>query len=119
MRDHPPAISAAQSNLDSAKAAFFAANGTVQQIPRGIGKDSGLAPPGVEPPRYGRTKTPTKQTGRGRFISDEDKAALAVKLMECKEAGMSRYKAGKHIGISETLCRRLIADYSLDFPVST
>jgi hypothetical protein len=31
---------------------------------------------------------------------------------------MTRYKASKHLSISETLCRRLIADYSLDFPVS-
>jgi hypothetical protein len=31
---------------------------------------------------------------------------------------MTRYKASKHLGISETLCRRLIADYSLDFPAS-
>lgn len=108
-----------QMRLEAAKAAFFAANGSIQQIPRGIGKGNSLAAPGVEPPRYGYTKKATKQTGRGRYITDEEKVVLAAQLMECKVAGLSRYKAAKHIGISETLCRRLIADYSLDFPVST
>lgn len=107
-----------QERLEAAKAAFFAANGTIQQIPRGIGKDS-LALPGAEPPRYGYTKIAAPQTKRGRLITGAEKAVLATQLMECKAAGMTRYKASKHLGISETLCRRLIADYALDFPAAS
>lgn len=109
-----------QSGLEAAKAAFFASGGQAQLIPIGVGKDS-LATPGAEPPKYGYAKIaakPTKPTKRGRLITDDEKAALAARLMECKAAGMTRYKASKHIGISETLCRRLIADYALDFPAS-
>lgn len=115
-----PAIEEAakrKSGLEAAKAAFFASGGQAQLIPTGVGKDS----PGVEQvPKapYGRRVGDAPKTKRGRVITDEEKAALAVQLMECKTAGMTRYKASRHIGISETLCRRLIADYSLDFPAS-
>lgn len=107
----------AQMKLEAAKAAFFASGGRPQLIPIGVGKDS-LATPGAEPPKYGYAKTAAKPTKRGRLITDDEKAALAARLMECKAAGMTRYKASKHLGISETLCRRLIADYALDFPAS-
>jgi hypothetical protein len=107
-----------QSELDAAKAAFFAASGSIQHIPRGIGKDS-LRPPDVPPPRYGYGRIAPVKSKRGRLISIDEKAALATQLMECKAAGMTRYKASRHLGISETLCRRLIADYSLDFPAAT
>ncbi|PMZ87020.1 MULTISPECIES: hypothetical protein [unclassified Pseudomonas] len=78
-------------------------------IPTGIGKDS----PGVDQilkPVYGYRNIEAPKSKRRRLISDEEKAALATQLMECKAAGMTRYKASKHLGISETLCRRLIAD---------
>lgn len=107
----------AQMKLEAAKAAFFASGGRQQLIPIGVGKDS-LATPGAEPPKYGYAKIAAKPTKRGRLITDDEKAALAARLMECKAAGMTRYKASKHLGISETLCRRLIADYALDFPAS-
>ena len=106
-----------QSGLEAAKAAFFASGGQSQLIPIGIGKDS----PGAEQlPKqaYGYRAIEAPKSKRGRLITDEEKAKLAAQLMECKEAGMTRYKASKHVGISETLCRRLIADYSLDFPAS-
>lgn len=115
-----PAIEEAakrQSGLEAAKAAFFASGGRAQMIPTGIGKDS----PGVEQvpkPAYGYRTIEAPKNKHGRIISDEERLVLAGRLMECKAAGMSRYKASKHIGISETLCRRLIADYSLDFPAS-
>ncbi|SEC01801.1 hypothetical protein SAMN05216205_1245 [Pseudomonas mohnii] len=108
----------AQMKLEAAKAAFFASGGRQQLIPIGVGKDS-LATPGAEPPKYGYAKIAAKPTKRGRLITDDEKAALAARLMECKAAGMTRYKASKHIGISETLCRRLIADYALDFPAAS
>jgi len=41
---------------------------------------------------------------------------ICAQLMECKKASMTRYKVSKHVGISETLCRRLISDHSLYFP---
>ncbi|PYY70720.1 hypothetical protein CRX42_09855 [Pseudomonas jessenii] len=107
-----------QSGLEAAKAAFFASGGQAQLIPAGVGKDS----PGVDKtpkPAYGYRNIEAPKNKRGRVISDEEKAALSTQLMECKAAGMTRYKASKHLGISETLCRRLIADYSLDFPVAT
>ena len=107
-----------QSGLEAAKAAFFASGGQAQLIPIGVGKDS-LATPGAEPPKYGYAKIAAKPTKRGRLITDDEKAALAARLMECKAAGMTRYKASKHLGISETLCRRLIADYALDFPAAS
>lgn len=106
-----------QSGLEAAKAAFFASGGQAQLIPTGIGKDS----PGVEQvarPAYGYRTTEAPKSKRGRIISDEEKRELAGRLLECKAAGMSRYKASKHIGISETLCRKLITEYSLDFPAS-
>ncbi|WP_095058075.1 hypothetical protein [Pseudomonas sp. Irchel s3f7] len=106
-----------QSGLEAAKAAFFASGGQAQLIPIGVGKDS----PGIEAlpkPAYGYRTIEAAKSKRGRPISGEVKAALAAQLVECKAAGMSRYKASKHLGISETLCRRLIADYSLDFPAS-
>lgn len=106
-----------QSGLEAAKAAFFASGGRPQLIPIGVGKDS----PGTEQmskPAYGYRTIDTPKSKRGRTISPEEKAALASRLMECKTAGMTRYKASKHLGISETLCRKLIVDYSLDFPVS-
>jgi hypothetical protein len=115
-----PAIEEAakrQSGLEAAKAAFFSSGGQAQLIPIGVGKDSpGIAQ--VPKPAYGYRNIEATKSKRGRIISDEEKAALAAQLMECKAAGMSRYKASKHLGISETLCRRLIADYSLDFPAS-
>ncbi|MNT81914.1 hypothetical protein D3C72_2215690 [compost metagenome] len=101
-----------------AKAAFFTSGGRPQLIPIGVGKDS----PGIDqPPKapYGRRVGDTPKTKRGRIITDEEKAALAIQLMECKTAGITRYKASKHLGISETLCRRLIADYLLDFPAAS
>lgn len=107
-----------QMKLEAAKAAFFASGGRQQLIPIGVGKDS-LATPGAEPPKYGYAKIAAKPTKRGRLITDDEKAALAAQLMECKAAGMTRYKASKHLGISETLCRRLIADYALDFPAAS
>lgn len=106
-----------QSELDAAKAAFFAANGSIQHIPRGIGRDS----PGSEAqPRqaYGYGRIAPAKSKRGRLITGEEKAALAVRLTECKANGMSRYKASKHLEISETLCRKLIADFALDFPAT-
>jgi hypothetical protein len=106
-----------QSGLEAAKAAFFASGGQAQLIPMGIGKDS----PGitqVTKPAYGYRNIEAPKSKRGRLISDDEKAALATQLMECKASGMTRYKASRHLGISETLCRRLIADYSLDFPAS-
>ncbi|VVN20403.1 hypothetical protein PS662_04335 [Pseudomonas fluorescens] len=106
-----------QSALDVAKAAFFAANGSIQHIPRGIGKDS-LRPPDVPPPRYGYGRIAPVKSKRGRIITAAEKEALAARLMECKAAGMSRYKASKHLKISETLCRKLIEAHSLDFPAS-
>jgi hypothetical protein len=107
-----------QSGLEAAKAAFFASGDRPQLIPIGIGKDS----PGVEQvPKavYGRRAGEASKTKRGRIVTDEEKTALAAQLMECKVTGMTRYKASKHLGISEMLCRRLIADYSLDFPAAT
>jgi hypothetical protein len=115
-----PAIEEAakrQNALEAAKAAFFASGGQAQLIPTGVGKDS----PGVEQapkPAYGYRTIETQKSKRGRIITDEDKATLAIRLMECKASGMSRYKASRHLEISETLCRRLIADYSLDFPAT-
>lgn len=106
-----------QCELDAAKAAFFAANGSIQHIPRGVGKDS-LSPPEVQPPRYGYGRIAPVKSKRGRIISTAEKEALAVRLMECKAAGMSRYKASRHLEISETLCRKLIADFALDFPAT-
>lgn len=106
-----------QSGLEAAKAAFFASGGQSQLIPTGIGKDS----PGAEQvpkPAYGYRTIEAPKSKRGRIISDEEKAALAMRLMECKAEGMSRYKASKHIGISETLCRKLITDFALDFPAT-
>ena len=106
-----------QSGLEAAKAAFFASGGLAQLIPTGVGKDS----PGVDKtpkPAYGYRNIEAPMRKRGRLISDEERAALAAQLVECKAAGMTRYKASRHLGISETLCRRLIADYSLDFPAS-
>lgn len=115
-----PAIEEAakrQSGLEAAKAAFFTSGGQAQLIPTGVGKDS----PGVEQapkPAYGYRSIEAQKSKRGRIISAEDKVALAKQLIECKAAGMTRYKASKYLDISETLCRRLIADYSLDFPAS-
>jgi len=106
-----------QSGLEAAKAAFFASGGQAQLIPIGVGKDS----PGADntpKPAYGYRTIEALKTKRGRITSAEEKAALASRLMECKAVGMTRYKASKHLGISETLCRKLIADYSLDFPAS-
>lgn len=104
-----------QADLETAKAAFFAANGTIQLIPRGMGKDH-FTPPSVEPPRYGYAHIKVSQSAIGRIIGPEEELALVARLLECKTAGMSRYKACKHIDISETLCRRLITDHSLDYP---
>lgn len=106
-----------QSGLEAAKAAFFASGGWFQLIPIGIGKDS----PGAEQlpkPAYGYRTIEAPKSKRGRIISEEERLQLAGRLMECKAAGMTRYKASKHIGISETLCRKLIAKHSLDFPAS-
>lgn len=116
-----PAIEEAakrQSGLEAAKAAFFASGGQAQLIPTGVGKDS---PGAVQLPKpaYGYRTIEAQKSKRGRLITDSEKAALANQLMECKAAGMTRYKASKHLGISETLCRKLIADYSLDFPAAT
>jgi hypothetical protein len=106
-----------QSGLEAAKAAFFASGGQAQLIPTGLGKDSpGIAQ--VPKPAYGYRNIEAPKSKRGRLISDDEKAALAAQLVECKAAGMTRYKASRHLDISETLCRRLIADYSLDFPAS-
>ena len=104
-----------QSALDVAKAAFFAANGSIQHIPRGVGKDS-LSTPEVPPLRYGYGRIAPVKSKRGRIISTAEKEALAVRLMECKVAGMTRNKACKHMGISTTLARKIVADYSLDYP---
>ena len=52
MRDHPPAISAEQSNLEAAKATFFTSGGTVQSIPVGVGSwNLSLLPVREEVPR--------------------------------------------------------------------
>ncbi|MGY4818008.1 hypothetical protein ACVNP3_18925 [Pseudomonas chlororaphis subsp. piscium] len=107
-----------QSGLESAKAAFFASGGQIQPIPTGIGKDS----PGVEPiPKapYGYRNIEPQATKRGRVIPKEERGKLAAELMKCKAVGMTRNKACKHIGISTTLGRRLVADYSLDYPTNT
>lgn len=107
-----------QMKLEAAKAAFFASGGQPQLIPIGVGKDS----PGTEQttkPPYGYRAIEAPKSKRGRLITDDEKAALAAQLMECKAAGMTRYKASKQIGISETLCRRLIADFALDFPAAS
>lgn len=115
-----PAIEEAakrQCGLEAAKAAFFASGGQAQLIPTGIGKDS----PGVEQvpkPAYVYRTIETPKSKRGRVIGDEERRELAGRLMECKAAGMTRYKASKHIGISETLCRKLIGEHALDFPAS-
>jgi len=115
-----PAIEEAakrQSGLEAAKAAFFASGGRAQMIPTGIGKDS----PGSEQvpkPAYGYRTIEAPKNKHGRIISDEERLVLAGRLMECKAAGMTRYRAAKHIGISETLCRKLIGEHSLDFPAS-
>ncbi|WLH71903.1 hypothetical protein PSH70_18155 [Pseudomonas fluorescens] len=103
-----------QANLETAKAAFFASDGTAQFIRPGVGKDS----PGIshEPKRpYGYARIAPK-TKRGRVITPDHEVVICAQLVECRKAGMTRYKASKHVGISETLCRRLIADHSLDFP---
>lgn len=106
-----------QSELDAAKAAFFAASGSIQHIPRGVGKDS-LRPPDVPPPRYGYGRIAPTKSKRGRIITSDEKSALAARLLECKANGMSRYRASKHLEISETLCRKLISDFALDFPAT-
>lgn len=107
-----------QSGLEAAKAAFFASGGQPRLIPTGMGKDS----PGAEQlpkPVYGYRTIEAPKNKRGRFIGEEERLALAGQLMECKANGMTRYKAAKHLGISETLCRKLITEHSLDFPAST
>ncbi|MGF6208240.1 hypothetical protein [Pseudomonas frederiksbergensis] len=106
-----------QSGLEAAKAAFFASGGQPRVIPIGMGKDS----PGAEllpKPAYVYRNIEAPKKKRGRFISDEERLELAGRLVECKANGMTRYKAAKHLGISETLCRKLISDHSLDFPAS-
>lgn len=106
-----------QSTLEAAKAAFFASGGQAQQIPTGVGKDS----PGVESvakPPYGYRNIEAPKTKRGRIITQEERDKIAVELMACKAAGMTRNKACKHMGISTTLARRVVADYSLDFPTN-
>ncbi|MDQ3203928.1 MAG: hypothetical protein M3Q94_17470 [Pseudomonadota bacterium] len=106
-----------QCELDAAKAAFFAANGSIRHIPRGVGKDS-LSPPEVPPPRYGYGRIAPAKSKRGRIISQEERDKIAAELMECKAAGMTRNKACKHMGISTTLARKIVADYSLDYPTN-
>ncbi|WP_434676184.1 hypothetical protein [Pseudomonas sp. D3-10] len=106
-----------QSELEAAKAAFFASGGTAQQIPAGVGKDS----PGtvtVAKTPYGYRNIEAQKTKRGRVITQEERDKIAAELMECKAAGMTRNKACKHMGISTTLARRIVADYSLDFPTN-
>ena len=106
-----------QMRLEAAKAAFFSSGGRAQLIPTGVGRDS----PGSDAqPRqgYGYGRIAPAKSKRGRIITGEEKAALAVRLTECKAAGMSRYKASRHLEISETLVRRLIADFALDFPAT-
>ena len=56
------------------------------------------------------------KTKRGRVITTDDEVVICAQLVDSRKTGMTRYKASKHVGISETLCRRLIADHSLDFP---
>ncbi|QJI29952.1 hypothetical protein HKK55_14970 [Pseudomonas sp. ADAK18] len=103
-----------QANLEAAKAAFFASGGTAKFIRPGVGKDTpGISHEPKQPYGYARI---TPKTKRGRIITPDDEVVICAQLMECKKAGMSRYKASKHVGISETLCRRLIAKHSLDFP---
>ena len=104
-----------QSGLEAAKAAFFASGGTAQQIPTGFGKDSpGISTVAKTP--YGYRSIEAQKDKRGRVITQEDRDNIAVELMECKAAGMTRTKACKHMGISTTLARKIVADYSLDYP---
>lgn len=107
-----------QSGLEAAKAAFFASGGQSRWIPVGMGKDSPDAER-LPKPVYGYRTIEAPKKKRGRFISEEERLALAVQLMECKANGMSRYKAAKHVCISETLCRAMITNHSLDLPAST
>lgn len=107
-----------QSGLEAAKAAFFASGGQTQLIPIGMGKDSPGAEVATKTP-YGYRNIAQPSTKRGRVITQEERDKLAAELMECKAAGMTRNKACKHIGISTTLGRRLVADYSLDFLTNT
>jgi hypothetical protein len=104
-----------QSALEAAKAAFFASGGTAQQIPTGVGKDSPGAVKVAKTP-YGYRNIEAQKTKRGRIITQEERDKIAAELMECKAAGMTRNKACKHLDISTTLARRIVAEYSLDYP---
>lgn len=104
-----------QSGLEAAKAAFFASGGQAQQIPTGVGKDSPVAGVVTKTP-YGYRSIEAQKTNRGRIISQEERDKIAAELMECKAAGMTRTKACKHMSISTTLARKIVADYSLDYP---
>nr|WP_315447973.1 hypothetical protein [uncultured Pseudomonas sp.] len=104
-----------QSGLEAAKAAFFASGGTAQQIPTGIGKDSPGIATVVKTP-YGYRNIEAQKAKRGRMITQEERDKIAVDLMNCKAAGMTRNKACKHMSISTTLARKIVADYSLDYP---
>lgn len=52
-------------------------------------------------------------------VQGEKEAALVKQIYECMELQMTQNKAGKHIGISTTLLKRLIRDYKIPYPVVT
>lgn len=52
-------------------------------------------------------------------VHGEKEAALVKRIYECMELKMTQNKAGKHIGISTTLLKRLIRDYQIPYPVVT
>lgn len=60
----------------------------------------------------GKSYAPNKVVG-------EKEAALVKRIHECMELKMTQNKAGKHIGISTTLLKRLIRDYQIPYPVIT
>lgn len=52
-------------------------------------------------------------------VHGEKEAALVKRIYECMELTMTQNKAGKHIGISTTLLKRLIRDYQIPYPIVT
>lgn len=60
----------------------------------------------------GKWKAPNKVVG-------EKEQALVQRIYECMELKMTQNKAHQHIGISSTLFKRLIRDYSIPYPIVT
>ncbi|WP_393922906.1 hypothetical protein [Pseudomonas fluorescens] len=52
-------------------------------------------------------------------VQGEKEQALVQRIYECMDLKMTQNKAGKHIGISTTLLKRLIRDYKIPYPVVT